>query len=110
MKFAVPLAQGVLCSHFGHCEEFAILTVEGGKIVNKKTLTPPPHEPGVLPQWLHGLGVQIVIAGGMGRRALDLFAQSGIKVLTGAPNVAPEVLVQHYLDNTLQTGPNVCDH
>lgn len=110
MKFAVPLAQGVLCSHFGHCEEFAVLTVEAGTIARKEVLKPPPHEPGVLPQWLQGLGVNIVIAGGMGRRALDLFSQSGIKALTGAPNAAPEVLVEQFLQNRLQTRPNVCNH
>jgi len=46
----------------------------------------------------------------MGARALGLFAQNGIKVLTGAPSLAPEELVQQYLDSTLKTGFNMCDH
>ncbi len=110
MKFAVPLADGVLCNHFGHCQQFAILTVDGERVVKKELLTPPPHEPGVLPRWLHGLGVEIVIAGGMGRRAIDFFAQSGIKVITGAPIMSPETIVEQYLAQALPTGPNVCDH
>ena len=110
MKFAIPLAEGKLTAHFGHCQEFAIVEVEDNEIKNKETLVPPPHEPGVLPRWLHELGTDVIIAGGMGARALDLFAQNGIKVLTGAPSLTPEELVKHYLKNTLQTGANVCDH
>jgi len=110
MKFAIPLAEGVLCNHFGHCQQFAILNVDGDNVVQKELLTPPPHEPGLLPRWLHGLGVEVIIAGGMGGRALQLFAENGIRVLTGASNLTPETLVQQYLSQTLQTGANVCDH
>lgn len=110
MKFAVPLAEGKLTAHFGHCKEFALVDVEDNKITNKETIVPPPHEPGVLPRWLHELGTDVIIAGGMGARALDLFAQNGIRVLTGAPSLTPEELVQQYLDNALETGANVCDH
>jgi predicted Fe-Mo cluster-binding NifX family protein len=46
----------------------------------------------------------------MGGRALQLFAQHGIKVLTGAPALPPEDLVAQYMENNLQTGDNVCDH
>jgi predicted Fe-Mo cluster-binding NifX family protein len=110
MKFAIPLAEGKLTAHFGHCQKFALIEVEDNEIKNKKTLIPPPHEPGILPRWLHELGTDVIIAGGMGARALDLFAQNGIKVITGAPASTPEVLVKSYLDNTLQAGANVCDH
>ena len=110
MKFAIPLAEGKLTAHFGHCREFALVDVEDNEIKAKETLEPPPHEPGVLPRWLNELGTNVIIAGGMGARALDLFAQNGIKVLTGAPSLTPEELVQQYLNNTLQIGANVCDH
>lgn len=110
MRFAVPLAGGVLCNHFGHCEKFAILTVHDERITKKELLTPPPHEPGVIPRWLQGLGVDVIIAGGMGARALNLFSQNGIQVITGAPNLPPEDLVKQYLNKTLKTGPNVCEH
>lgn len=110
MKFAIPLAEGKLTAHFGHCQEFALVGVEDNQIKTRETLVPPPHEPGVLPRWLHEQGANVIIAGGMGARALDLFVQNGIKVLTGAPSLTPEALVQQYLDNALQTGANVCDH
>ncbi len=109
-KIAIPLADGVLCNHFGHCEQFAIIHVKEGLIQGKEWHTPPPHEPGLLPRWLGDLGVNLIIAGGMGQRALGLFADRGIKVLTGAPNQEPETLVKNYLAGNLLTGPNVCDH
>jgi len=110
MKIAVPTAEGKLTAHFGHAAEFAIVRVEGQEIQGKELLTPPPHEPGVLPKWLHELGVSVIIAGGMGQRALSLFGDNGIKVVTGAANHTPEDLVKQYLTNTLVTGDNVCDH
>ena len=110
MKFAIPLAEGKLTAHFGHCREFALVDVEDNKIKNTETMVPPPHEPGVLPHWLHEQGTNVIIAGGMGAQALELFAQNGIKVLTGAPSLTPEELIKQYLDNALLTGANVCDH
>jgi len=110
MKIAIPLEDGKLTAHFGHCQEFALIEVEGNEITKKENLVPPPHEPGVLPSWLHNLGTNIIIAGGMGGRALSLFEQNGIRVVTGAPSLEPEKLVQSYLNNMLVTGNNVCDH
>ncbi|MCD4812472.1 NifB/NifX family molybdenum-iron cluster-binding protein [bacterium] len=112
MKIAIPLAQGKLTSHFGHCEVFAVLDVDEAKkcISSKEQLAPPAHEPGVLPAWLHELGVDVIIAGGMGNRAQTLFVEKGIKVVVGAPPETPEDLVMQYLDQTLRTGANYCDH
>jgi predicted Fe-Mo cluster-binding NifX family protein len=110
MKFAIPLAEGKLTAHFGHCQEFALVDVEDNEVKKTETLVPPPHEPGVLPKWLHDLGTDVIIAGGMGARALDLFAENDIKVVVGAAALAPEELVKQYLDNRLQVGGNVCDH
>ena len=110
MKFAIPLAQGVLCAHFGHSEKFAIVETEDGQIRRKELLIPPPHEPGALPRWLRKLGVKVVIAGGMGRRAQDIFSQSGIEVVVGAPSETVEALLKNYLQGTLVTGANLCDH
>ena len=110
MKFAIPLAEGKLTAHFGHCQEFAIVDVEENQITGKEILVPPPHEPGVLPAWLHEKGANVIIAGGMGQRAISLFQQNDIEVVVGAPSLEPETLVNSYLDKTLVFGSNVCDH
>ena len=108
--FAIPTAQGMLCQHFGHCEVFQLLTVKDNKIVDSKSVEPPAHEPGLLPRWLAERGVKMVIAGGMGQRAQDFFNQYGIQVIVGASVLKPEEVVTQYLEQTLQTGQNVCDH
>ncbi len=110
MRIAIPLANGVLCNHFGHCQEFALIDVENGKIVSQKKATPPPHEPGVIPRWINEQGVNVIIAGGMGARAQQFFQEFGIQVITGAPSLDPETIVNQYLRDELVTGPNVCDH
>jgi Mrp family chromosome partitioning ATPase/predicted Fe-Mo cluster-binding NifX family protein len=112
MRFAIPLQDGKLCLHFGHCDVFALVDTDGdgGTIVRRTDVTPPPHEPGVLPKWLHEQGVNVILAGGMGQRAQQLFVQNDIKVVVGAPVESPENLVTAYHNQTLQTGANTCDH
>jgi predicted Fe-Mo cluster-binding NifX family protein len=108
--FAVPVSGGKLCSHFGHCDQFALIETEEGEIKGKTMLTPPPHEPGVLPRWFHEQGSNVIIAGGMGARAQGLFTENGIRVITGAPVDSPEALVNQFLSGSLVTGDNLCDH
>ena len=112
MKIAVPLANGRLSTHFGHCEQFALVDVDEAKktILSTNYLTPPPHEPGVLPRWLHEQGASVILAGGMGARAQQLFSAQGIQVAVGAPAEEPEALAWAFVNGTLQTGPHVCDH
>jgi len=112
MKVAIPLAQGKLTLHFGHCEQFAIIEVneETKEISGREDLTPPAHEPGVLPRWLHEQSVNVIIAGGMGQRAQQLFTQNNIQVIVGASSAEPEELVAAHLQGTLEVGNNACDH
>jgi ATP-binding protein involved in chromosome partitioning len=111
-KIAVPVVEGRLSSHFGHCDEFVFFDVEleKRKIVGQEKATPPPHEPGVLPAWLGEKGANMIIAGGMGTRAQDLFRENGIKVLIGAPTEEPGKIVESYLAGTFVGGDNICDH
>jgi len=112
MRFAIPIENGLLCTHFGHCREFAVVEADEttATVRASSSVTPPPHEPGVLPAWLKEQGVDVVIAGGMGGRAKMLFDQAGVEVVTGAPSQAPEELVVAYLGGTLEPGENACDH
>jgi len=109
---AVPVARGRLCMHFGHCDQFALLDVDTAekKLLDIRTIDPPAHEPGLLPRWLHEQGANLVIAGGMGQRAQDIFSEQGVNVIVGAPAETPDSLVRSYLDGTLQPGENTCDH
>ncbi len=112
MRVAIPLTNGKLSQHFGHCEQFAIIDadIDTKDIKSQELVDPPIHEPGVLPKWLSGLHVNLVIASGMGQRAQQLFAQNQIEVVVGAPVEAPEDLVSARLNGTLETNSNICDH
>jgi len=112
MRIAIPVAAGKLATHFGHCEEFALIDVdsENRNIVSKEVIDAPPHQPGLLPGWLAGHGAEVIIAGGMGMRAQQLFAQQNIRVVVGAPTETPEAITRAFLTDTLQTGSNLCDH
>jgi predicted Fe-Mo cluster-binding NifX family protein len=111
-RIALPMAGNTVCMHFGHCEKFALIDVDpdAKKIIKTEMAVPPPHEPGVLPRWLHERGANVIIAGGMGARAQALFAENNIKVIYGASTEEPQKLVQDYLQGKLKTGDNVCDH
>ena len=112
MKYAVPVSGGLLCAHFGHCEQFALIDADEEKkeIIKKELMHPPAHEPGVLPKWLAENGVEFVIAGGMGMGAQNIFQEKGIKVVLGAMESDPEKAVLSYIKGVLATGENACDH
>ena len=111
MKIAIPTADGLLCAHFGHCQQFTIVEVDTKTKVITKTeaLTPPPHEPGVYPRWLGQMNCNLIIAGGMGGRAVGMFQQNGIQVIMGAACEKPEKIVSAYMNGELLTGSNPCD-
>ena len=112
MRVAIPVAGGKLSPHFGHCEEFAIIDVDpqNRSIAGSERVPAPEHQPGLLPRWLAERGATMIIAGGMGMRAQNLFAEHGIVVVVGAPAADPESIVKEYLAGTLKTGDNICDH
>lgn len=110
-KIAVPVDQnGMLDGHFGHCKFFDIFEVDGISIRSEERIVPPPHEPGVLPQWLADAGVTDVLAGGMGNRAIQLFNQQNVNVFVGAPQLSAHDLVSGFLNQTIGFSANCCDH
>ena len=112
MKIAIPIENGRLNSHFGGSREFAIVEVDANAktILRSETLPAPKHEPGAFPRWLHSLGVQVIIAGGIGQRALTLFAEQGINVVAGPADEPVEALIAAYLNGQLTGKPEGCAH
>ena len=106
----VPVSGGKLSANFGHCEQFAFIETQDGKIIGTEMLTPPAHAPGVLPHWLQDQGADVVIAGKIGEKAQELLSENGIEVIISAPMDAPESLVNQYLAKTLLSEANVGDH
>lgn len=107
---AVPVIEGKLCEHFGHCQAFAVVETENQKILKVEYLNPPVHQPGTYPKFLADRGVKTIIAGGLGMKAKQIFEQNNIEVILGVKVDKPEALVEDYLKLQLVGGDNLCDH
>ncbi|MEN8165794.1 MAG: NifB/NifX family molybdenum-iron cluster-binding protein [Acidobacteriota bacterium] len=112
MIIAIPTNGQTLSQHFGRCRTYTFFDVdsEAGNIETERTEVPPAHQPGVLPAWIAEVGGSVVITGGMGPRAIQLFEQRGIQVVLGAPSVSPREAAEAFLAGNLQTGDSSCSH
>jgi predicted Fe-Mo cluster-binding NifX family protein len=109
-KIAIPVTEGKLNQHFGHTQNFYVYEVDNDRILSLDKIDPPVHQPGVYPKFLADLGVTDVIASGMGQKAISLFNQNKINVFVGVPIKDPDLLVQDFIEGTLETRDNSCDH
>jgi predicted Fe-Mo cluster-binding NifX family protein len=112
MRIAIPTTGDCLNPHFGHCEKFVIIDVDPKtrEVIATTEALAPEHQPGLLPVWLKERGVTHVIAGGMGAHARSLLSDASIEVITGASVESPAVLVRNYLNGTLVSVDQPCDH
>lgn len=107
MKIAVASEGKYVSGHFGHCEGFTIYEVEEGKSLSRSFTQNPGHKPGYLPVFLKGLNVNVIIAGGMGETAQQLFNENEIKVVVGAQGLCDDV-VQRYVSGELKSTGSIC--
>ncbi len=113
---AIPVEDGAgldaeVCQHFGHAAGFALVEVEAGRIIGCRVVENPMatnHQPGMLPGFVRGTGAHVLLAGGMGPRAVDLLQGFGIEVATGAEGRVRDA-VGAYLQGRLG-GIVPCDH
>lgn len=109
MKIAVASEGKSVAEHFGHCENFNIYDAEYDKIVKAESVPNPGHRPGFLPNYLNDHGVSVIISGGMGGGAIEIFNEKGIVVVTGASGDA-ETAALDYLNGRLVSSGAVCQH
>lgn len=113
-KIAVPTVNGKFSQHFGGADRFAIFEVDekARKIVSSVDAVPPPHAEGSFPTWLKEQGVNAILAGGMGPRAITMLEEFGVQVVAGiAGNAAPETLVRTFIEGSLAASGESChDH
>lgn len=110
MKIAFPTNdRSNVEEHFGHAKEFAFYVVENGKVSSSEYMTPPPHAPGVIPEFVHSQGADVIITGGMGGMAVNLFKEKGVEVILGATGSIDENLNTFVSGDLASTG-SVCDH
>ena len=95
--------------HFGHCKEFVVYTIEENEVKEVKYVIPPEHTPGSFPRFLGEQGVDVIITGGMGAMAVNLFKQQDIDVVLGAKGRI-DVNLSEYLGGFLTSKGSMCEH
>jgi len=102
---------GEVSAHFGRCPFYTLVLTQDG-FVRDATSVPNPHFekhiPGVMPQFVQGMGADVILAGGMGPRAIQMFEACGIEAVTGAVGRVSKVL-DAYLNKGL-SGIAPCAH
>lgn len=107
MKIAVASEGRLVSGHFGHCEGFTIYDVLDNRVMNKVFAPNPGHRPGYLPVFLKEKDVNVIISGGMGETAQQLFAENGIDVVVGAEGDSDKI-VEQYLNGQLRSTGSIC--
>lgn len=110
MKIAIAAEGKQLSGHFGHCSMFHLYEIANNKASFIEGITPPPHEPGLIPQWLSGYKVDTVLTGGMGRKAKEIFAEKNIKVLDGIEIDDIKKIADDFANGKIKKGNSTCDH
>ena len=107
MRISVACMGTQIAQHFGHCQNFRLYDVENGKIVNEENIPNPGHKPGFLPNFLGDKGAKVIIAGGMGGGAVDIFNERDIEVIIGIEGEAQDA-VERYIRGELESTGSIC--
>ena len=96
--------ESMVSHHFGRCPYFILVDLEGREVTGVQTIENPffsQHQPGQVPGFIQSQGADVMLTGGMGRRAITFFQQFNIKPVTGAQGTVAQALEQ-YLGGALQ--------
>jgi predicted Fe-Mo cluster-binding NifX family protein len=94
----------VISPHFGRCPHYIFVDIEGREVIAVAGVDNPyyaQHAPGQVPGFIQSQGVNVMLTGGMGRRAIMFFDQYGIEAVTGASGTVRRAL-EGYLGGQLR--------
>ena len=109
MRVAVACDGETVSPHFGRCERFLVAEVSGTSIDRLPDLVNPGHEPGLLPRIMREQGIECVLAGGAGPRAVGMLQEAGIQFIAGVSGNATAALAD-FAAGTLESGDSSCEH
>ncbi|MBD3185602.1 dinitrogenase iron-molybdenum cofactor [Candidatus Bathyarchaeota archaeon] len=107
VTYSIATHGNQVAAHFGRCPSYTLIDVENGKASNKRVVQNPGHSTGAIPTYMKELGVDVMIAGGMGRRAIQFFNQFGIQTVLGVNGPIESVIAQ-IEKGTLHGGESTC--
>jgi len=102
--------ESIVSPHFGRCPHYILVDLDGQGVQDVGKVDNPffgQHAPGQVPGFIHSHGVNVMLTGGMGYRAIGFFQQFGIEAVTGAAGTVRQAL-QRYLGGTL-SGAAPCE-
>ena len=94
----------VVSPHFGRCPHFVLVDLADCDVKGVQEIDNPyygNHQPGQVPAFIHSLGANVMLTGGMGGRAIMFFEQFGIEGVTGAYGTVRQS-VERYLGGELK--------
>ena len=94
----------VVSPHFGRCPCYVLVDLDDREVKHVDAVANPhyhQHVPGAVPDFIRSHNVNVMLTGGMGRRAIGFFQQYGIEAVTGAYGTVQQALEQ-YLGGRLQ--------
>lgn len=107
MRIAISTDGDHVTTHFGRCPSYTIIDIDDGKIVNRESVDNPGHMPGAIPKFLHQKGVEAIITGGIGVRAINLFNELGIQAIMGIQGTIDKV-IKDLSEGRLEGGESLC--
>ena len=107
MKVVISTDSGEVSAHFGRCPEFTLVDIVDCKVKARSVIPNPGHSPEFLPKYFHDMGVEAIVAGGMGMRAQELFQQMEIKAIAGISGPIDET-IEKLAVGTLKGGESLC--
>lgn len=100
----------MVTQHFGHCDYFIVYDIQGKTIEGSSMIKNPPHQKGYLPKFLKEQGIDVVIAGGIGKMAVDLLKDLGIECYMNVEGDA-ETVIEEFINQNLNSKGEPCtDH
>lgn len=99
-----------LAYHFGRCPYYVFTEIKDGQVESVEVKNNPffgSHTPGAVPQFIANENANVIIAGGMGPRALDWFRRLNVQPVTGVSGKIKDIL-NDYMAGKLG-GAEPCD-
>jgi predicted Fe-Mo cluster-binding NifX family protein len=87
--------QSRISHHFGRCPYYIFVQVEDKNIVSVKGEENPffsSHQPGAVPEYISSKNAAVIVAGGMGPRAVQFFEQFKVAPIIGVSGKIEDVL------------------
>jgi predicted Fe-Mo cluster-binding NifX family protein len=103
MKIAIPTRGNLVDNHFGHCEMYTIITADENQNITKTEILPSPQGCGCksdIAGIFQQIGVEVMLAGGIGEGAIHVLSHHGISVVRGCSGDI-KILAEEYLKGKL---------